>query len=79
MGGRFQGARVAAPDGRLQALPQLVASEIRLALAQQERHRANAPAAAPAPAGPSTLMVALTAGVVVLLGVVVVLALQLAR
>jgi antitoxin (DNA-binding transcriptional repressor) of toxin-antitoxin stability system len=73
-------------DGRLQALPQLVAAEIRLALAQQERRAvAAAPLAAPAPAAPApatpspAMLVALTAGVVVLLGVVLLLAIQVLR
>ena len=67
-------------DGRLQALPQLVASEVRLALAQQERRAVAAPAAAPAPAPASpALLAALGAGFMILLGVVVVLVVKLLR
>jgi hypothetical protein len=70
-------------DGRLQALPQLVAAEVRLALAQQER-RAAPPAAVPAPAavapaGPSGLVLALAAGMLVMFGIVLVLALRVMR
>ncbi|TWO65511.1 hypothetical protein FN976_27275 [Caenimonas sedimenti] len=72
-------------DGRLQALPQLVASEVRLALAQQERRSAAAPA--PAPVAPAivppptspALLAALGAGFMILLGVMVVLVVKLLR
>jgi hypothetical protein len=66
-------------DGRLQALPQLVASEVRLALAQHERRSGAAPAA-PAPAATSpALLVGMGAGLVLLVGVVVALVVTLLR
>lgn len=67
-------------DGRLQALPQLVASEVRLALAQHERRAGAAAPAAPAPAPTSpALLVGLGAGLVVLAGAVVALVVTMLR
>lgn len=76
---REQAQMLAALEGRLQSLPQLVAAEVRLALAQRERDQAReappAPAPQPAAAGVSgAVVMAMAAGLVVLFGAVVVLA-----
>lgn len=63
-------------DGRLQALPQLVAAELRAALAQDRQRPAPA---APPPAAPGGLVLALVAGIVVLCAVVAALALRVLR
>lgn len=69
-------------DGRLQSLPPLVAAEVRVALAQHERNVAAAlAAAAPTPAanGLRGVLVAMGAGMVLLLVAVVVLAVNVLR
>ncbi|WP_374663097.1 hypothetical protein [Ramlibacter sp.] len=75
---REQAQMMAALEGRLQSLPQLVAAEVRLALAQRERDQAReappAPAPQPAPGVSGAVVMAMAAGLVVLFGAVVVLA-----
>lgn len=76
---REQAQMMASLEGRLQSLPQLVAAEVRLALAQREREQAREAPAAPAPQPPAAgvsgaVVMAMAAGLVVLFGAVVVLA-----
>lgn len=76
---REQAQMMAALEGRLQSLPQLVAAEVRLALAQRERDQARESRPAPAPPPPaagvsSAVVMAMAVGLVVLFGAVVVLA-----
>jgi hypothetical protein len=67
-------------DGRLQALPQLVAAELRLALARHERPPASlTKAPAPEPAAPRGLLIAMGVGMLVLLVAVVALAVKVLR
>ena len=65
-------------DGRLQALPQLVAAELRVALARHER---SAPAPVPQPdnSGTRSLLMAMGVGLAVLLLAVVALAVKVLR
>ncbi|MES2946080.1 MAG: hypothetical protein V4772_24695 [Pseudomonadota bacterium] len=68
-------------DGRLQALPQLIAAELRAALARHERSPVPPAPKAPAPdaAGPRGLLFAMGAGLVVLLLAVIALAVKVLR
>jgi hypothetical protein len=73
-----QGQTLNTLDGRLQSLPPLVAAELRAALAQHDR---NAAAKAPPPAsgGLRGVLVAMAAGMVLLLVAVVALAVKALR